>query len=330
MLRCLAVAPLLAHGARVRAQSTTPVSWQGFISVGGIEQWISMRGQSADNPVLLFLHGGPGEAHSPFLSVFEPWERVFTVVLWDQRGSGKTYGRNPPAIEDMTLERLTQDAIEVAEHARRELGKDRLVLVGQSWGSMVGWNAARARPDLFHAYVGTGQAVSWARTVAGQEAHARLRAQAARDEVAIAAIDRAGELPLGSFARTAAFRPWIMSAADLAYIEMQRAYVGPEPIPQQGEVADWVRGFAFSGEALGQEILAFDAYAIGLEAVIPVVVIQGRDDRVTPFNAAAQFLHDVQSPAKAFAAIAGGHFACYTHAEMFAAALVEHVVPLIR
>jgi pimeloyl-ACP methyl ester carboxylesterase len=133
----------------------------------------------------------------------------------------------------MTLERLTQDAIEIAEYAQDKLDKDKLVLVGQSWGSMIGWTALR-RPDLFHAYVGTGQVVSWARTVEGQEAYARAQAQAAGDEAALQAMNEAREAPLLSFERIAPFRPWIMPPSDLAFIEMQRDYVGPGPIPQEG------------------------------------------------------------------------------------------------
>lgn len=317
--------------ACVRAQAQEPVvSWEGFVPIGGIDQWISIRGASPENPVLLFLHGGPGEALSPFSSVLQPWRQEFTIVLWDQRGSGKTFGRNPSAPEDMTLEQLTQDAIEITEYVRDRLGKDKLVLAGQSWGSMIGWTAAKKRPDLFHAYVGTGQAVSWRKTVEGQESYARAQAEAASDEAALQAMAEAREAPLHSFERTAPYRPWIMPSSDLAFIEMQREYVGPEPIPQQGEVADWVRGFAFSAEALGEDVLAFDAYDTGVDVEIPVVVIQGKNDRVTPFDAAEQFLRGLRAPTKKFVAIQGGHFACYTNAEAFASALRQYVLPLIE
>lgn len=315
----------------VPAQAQEPaVSWDGFIPIGGIDQWVSIRGASTENPVLLFLHGGPGEALSPFTSVFEPWRRQFTVVLWDQRGSGKTFGRNPSALEDMTLEQLTRDTIEIAEHVLDRLGKDKLVLAGQSWGSMIGWTAAVERPDLFHAYVGTGQAVSWKRTVEGQENYARAQAETAGDEAALLAMSEAREAPLYSFERTAPYRPWIMPSSDLEFIEMQREFVGPEPIPQQGEVADWVQGFVSSVEALSDEILEFDAYVTGLDVEIPVVVIQGTHDHVTPFDAAAAFVRDIRAPAKKFVAIDGGHFACYTNAEAFASALDEYVLPLIE
>lgn len=306
------------------------VNWEGFVPVGGIEQWISIRGESPANPAVLFLHGGPGEALSPFPSIFNEWYGKFTVILWDQRGSGKTYGRNPSAPEDMSLDQLTQDAIEIAEYALHRLDKDKLVLVGQSWGSMIGWTAALRRPDLFYAYVGTGQAVSWARTVEGQEAYARAQAKAADDQEALQAMDEARREPLLSFERTAPFRPWIMPSSDLEFIKMQREFVGPEPIPQDGEVSNWVRGFGFSAEALGDDVLQFDAYEIGLDSAIPVIVIEGRDDHVTPYDAADEFVHDIRAPMKRFVPIEGGHFAYYTNAEAFVSALTEYVVPLVK
>jgi pimeloyl-ACP methyl ester carboxylesterase len=314
-----------------------PVQQEGFVSAGGIEQWLSIRGASADNPAILFLHGGPGEAKSPFLDEFTPWERSFTVAVWDQRGAGKTYGRSGFTPEDMTLEQLTDDAVVIAEHVRAELGQRKIVVVGHSWGSTLAWNTVRARPDLFHAYVGTGQAVSWARSVEGQETYARAQAEAAGDSAALAVMDQSRQAPFASVARTRGFRPWILPPEDIAYIEKGAEYVGPyvdermnyigdEP---EGDLANWLRGFGLSGEALNAEIFAFDAYATGPELPVPAVVIQGRDDHITPTAAAAQLVMDLRAPSKAFAEIDGGHFACFTNAEGFAAALERHVLPLI-
>ena len=324
-----ALAVLLLFATFTGAQSQDlGVNWEGFVPIGGIEQWISIRGESPANPVILYLHGGPGEALSPFPPLFDRWYRDFTVVLWDQRGSGKTYGHNSSAPEGMTLDRLTNDAIEIAEFVQDNLDEEKLILVGQSWGSMIGWAAALRRPDLFHAYVGTGQAVSWAHTAEGQEAYARTQAEAAGDEAALQAMNEARQAPLLSFERTAPFRPWIMPPSDLAFIEMQRDYVGPEPIPQEGDVWDWVRGFGFSVEALGDDVLQFNAFRIGQDSAIPVIVIQGRDDHVTPYEAAEEFVRDVRAPAKWFIPIDGGHFACYTNSGAFVSALTEYVTPL--
>src|SRR4051794_204548 len=79
-----ALATTSAHG----------IAEASFVKIGGIEQWITIRGENRENPVVLMLHGGPGGAMSNLSAIFRPWENDFTVVQWDQRGAGKTYARN--------------------------------------------------------------------------------------------------------------------------------------------------------------------------------------------------------------------------------------------
>jgi hypothetical protein len=103
---------LLSERSRAAARA---VDETGFVRIGGIDQWVGIQGRDIRNPASLYLHGGPGEAQSPFLKEFVPWETDFTVVNWDQRGSGRTYGKNGPATPgmstpEMALERVSQDA----------------------------------------------------------------------------------------------------------------------------------------------------------------------------------------------------------------------------
>src|SRR4051794_9712617 len=81
-----------------------PIQTAGFVSIGGLDQWITVDGTNADAPVMLFLHGGPGEAMSPFPDVFLPYQKDFTVAVWDQRGAGKTFGRSGRATLHMERE----------------------------------------------------------------------------------------------------------------------------------------------------------------------------------------------------------------------------------
>jgi|HubBroStandDraft_1064217.scaffolds.fasta_scaffold19623_3 pimeloyl-ACP methyl ester carboxylesterase len=293
----------------------------GFVSIGGIDQWVAIQGRSRTNQVVLFLHGGPAEAESPFLQEFRPWEPAFTVVNWDQRGAGKTYGKNGPSTPGMTIERMADDAIEVAEHVRRRLGKSKVILVGHSWGAILGLHAIKRRPELFHAFVGTGQPVSWALTVNGQEAWARQQATTAGDQATLKALDQAAGLPLTDWRHMVAAAKYRMSPSDIAYLDIQKQFIGPPPYPTSGDVADWIAGGAFTASKLGPTLLAFDARALGLDMPIPFFVIQGRDDHVAPVEAARAYVHDVRAPAKAFVLIDGGHFALFTNPDGFVAAL---------
>src|SRR3954466_8448407 len=133
---------LEAAWARLRVRNardyaiTTPngIDEARYVEVGGIQQWVTIRGEDRRNPVLLFLHGGPGDATNPWgFAGFRLWLKQFTVVQWDQRGAGRTFGRNRSAPATLiTLDRMAQDGVELAEWLRASLGKDRIVVVGHS------------------------------------------------------------------------------------------------------------------------------------------------------------------------------------------------------
>ena len=129
-----------------------------YVKIGGIDQWLQIRGQDRNNPVVLCLHGGPGASWLRLTTLFLPWEKEFTVVQWDQRGTGKTLETTGASIAStMSVDRMAEDGIEVAEFLQTHLHKDKIVLLGFSWGSLLGVQMAMRRPDLFDAYVGTGQ-----------------------------------------------------------------------------------------------------------------------------------------------------------------------------
>src|SRR6266446_1283995 len=121
---------------------TTPngIDEARYVEVGGLQQWITIRGEDRNNPVLLFLHGGPGDATNPWgYAGFRSWLKHFTVVQWDQRGAGRTLGKNGPSLAPtITIDRMAQEGIELTELLRKTLQKEKIVLVGHSWGSILG------------------------------------------------------------------------------------------------------------------------------------------------------------------------------------------------
>jgi pimeloyl-ACP methyl ester carboxylesterase len=137
---------------------TTPtgIVEQRFITVGGIDQWIQLRGEDRNNPVLLVLHGGPGWPNAVFTLPLRPWEQHFTVVQWDHRGTGKTLRRTGKAGSgEMSFDRRVTDAIEVIEFLRQHLGVDKVIVLAESMGTLTGLPLAKRRPDLVHALVAT-------------------------------------------------------------------------------------------------------------------------------------------------------------------------------
>ena len=130
------------------------------VEIGGHELAMMIRGNSSDSPVLLFLAGGPGGSElGAMRRHLEVLERDFLVVTWDQRGTGKSYDQLDPT-STLTLDSAVSDTVEVTNYLRDRFGKEKIYLVGQSWGTILGVLAVQQRPELYQAFVGTGQMVS--------------------------------------------------------------------------------------------------------------------------------------------------------------------------
>ena len=130
------------------------------VRLGGADQTVMIRALDPDKPVLLYLSGGPGQSDLAFARVLlEPLTEDFVVAVWDQRGSGTSYGALDPT-SALTLEQTVADTAELSEYLRTRFGEQKIYLLGESWGTTLGVLAVRARPDLFHAYIGSGQMVS--------------------------------------------------------------------------------------------------------------------------------------------------------------------------
>ena len=227
-------AAIALFAGRGRARAAQAVNESGYVRIGGIDQWIAIQGDDPSDPAIVYLHGGPAEAQSPFLAEFRPWEQAFTVVNWDQRGSGKTFERNGAATPDMTLDRLASDAVEVAQYACRRLGKRHVILVAQSFGCIIGLHAIQWQTQVFSAYVGTGQPVHWTLSLEAREAFARQQMLAAHDTAALQTLDAAVLLQPTDMKRLAASAKWRWAASDRAYLDIERGFMlwaggGQEP-----------------------------------------------------------------------------------------------------
>jgi pimeloyl-ACP methyl ester carboxylesterase len=130
------------------------------VRLGDREQWIMLRGHSTDKPVLLYLSGGPGQSDLPFVRVLlDDLTRNFVVVGWDQRGTGKSYSALDPTAT-LTLDRAVSDTIELTNYLRQRFDEQKIYLLGESWGSTLGVLAVQRQPELYYAWIGSGQMVS--------------------------------------------------------------------------------------------------------------------------------------------------------------------------
>jgi pimeloyl-ACP methyl ester carboxylesterase len=302
---------------------TTPngIDEGSYIEIGRIEQWITIRGEDRNNPVLLFLHGGPGDAINPWgYAAFRSWLKDFTVVQWDQRGAGRTFGRNRATADTITPERMVQDGIEVSEWLKKKLGKENIILVGHSWGSVLGFFMVEARPDLFSAFVGTGQvAAESARSSA--VGYAALIERASRDgnTQALQELKAIGPPPRKDGKGFAVQHKWAtrFERSDV-FLASALGFALIAPGYSLGDINDWFDGQGVSGEHLEPHFDELDRQLVGGKLGVPVFVIQGSDDYTTPTSLAKAYVDSLHAPRKAFSTIKGaGHFAVFTNQEEF-------------
>ena len=315
---------------------TTPngIDEANYVKIGGLEQWITIRGEDRKNPVLLFLHGGPGDATNPWgYAGFRDWLKYFTVVQWDQRGAGRTFGRNgAAAASTITIERMVQDGVELSELLSKRLQKDKIVLVGHSWGSILGVFMAKKRPELFYAFVGTGQVADPTRNYA--VAHAALVERASREgnSRALQELNEVGPPPYKDGKGFAVQRKWanLFEGGDV-FIASMLGFALTAPGYSPGDIHDWFEGQSVSAEHLVPQTSVLDPKLLGGEFALPVFVIQGAEDFTTPTSLAKTYLNSLHAPRKAFGTIGGaGHFAVFTKQDVFLKELKARVLPLIH
>jgi pimeloyl-ACP methyl ester carboxylesterase len=172
-LAALVLLGLLAGGLvwKILPARTAPVVGPNPISglvhpeIGGMTQWLLIRGADRDAPILIWLHGGPGSAQMPIHGVTAALERDFVVVHWDQRGAGKS---NPPDFDPatMTIERFLSEARELTAVLRERVGDQPIIVLGHSWGTMLGARLVARWPEDYAGYIGVGQQVDTMRGAA--------------------------------------------------------------------------------------------------------------------------------------------------------------------
>jgi pimeloyl-ACP methyl ester carboxylesterase len=327
---------LRARNARQYAiTSAKGIDESGYVRLGGIEQWVTIRGEDRENPILLFVHGGPGDVTTSLtFAIFAPWQKHFTIVQWDQRGSGRTLRKTGPMIAPtITVERIAQDGIELAEYARKRLGKDKVVIVGHSMGTILGLTMARARPGLFSAYVGTAQVGDSRRNLRAAYDALVKKARAACEERAMAELSKIGPPPFKSGADYQVQRKWAnaFEGADQFLYATSLGMRLTAPGYTVADVKELEEGQGLSAERLVPRVRTMGPKELGLEFAMPVYFIQGSEDFTTPVELAREYLEAIKAPRKEFVTIeGGGHFAVFMKPEVFLRELVKRVGGGIR
>lgn len=279
------------------------------VPVGGIDQFVSIRGADRRNPLLLILHGGPGFPTTPLAWwATRGLEEYFTVVHWDQRGAGKTHLINDPKAVAPTMkpERFVDDTEELVSWLRRELGKEKVFVLGTSWGSYVGLEFARRRPEWLHAYIGMGQAANSPESERRGYAFALAAARKAGNKQAVADLESIAPyaapgkpIPLKDIALE---RKWSdFFGGVMAYRPRQIDGIAVRLSPDYSD--DEARR-VYDGNGFSQDFLFSPALSLDFSHVTkldcPLIVLAGRHDRTVNSEVAKEWFDRVRAPQKQF------------------------------
>lgn len=309
------------------------------VSLGGARQVVNVRGADRNNPILVFIHGGPGAVEIPIAWSFQrPWEDFFTVVQYDQRGAGRSYLLNDPAklAPTLTFERYRDDAIELIELLRKRYGKRKVILLGHSWGSAVGLGVATKRPDLLYAYVGVGQVIDWRENErvgmawALDEARRHRNTQAIREIEALRPYPDAGPFTID---KADAWRKWAIGWGSLAaYRSDANFYLHASRLSPEYTADDlraWDKGSAYTVANLWPR-LANLSFSKLQKLDVPVVLFIGRQDHTTSASLADAWMKHLRSKKTTIWFEHSAHLPMIEEPGRFVDALVHDVRPLAR
>jgi pimeloyl-ACP methyl ester carboxylesterase len=272
------------------------------VNLGGVDQWVSIRGRSVDNPVLLHLSGGPGSSDVGWVRSFNrALEDRFTVVVWEQRGVGKSYPALDPT-DTFTLDRLVADGVDLTQWLNRRFEEQKIYLTGNSWGSTLGVLMVQRNPELYWAYAGTGQMVS------------QLETDRVLYDQMLEYADRIGNTKLRDQMRAFGEPPY---SDMLGYAKVIEHYDAIEPyqrtagfenaqglsgfFPEEYSLLDtWneIRGFADMAGLLYPQLQGLDFRTSVPRLDVPVYFMQGRHELTARSRFADEWIADLQAPIK--------------------------------
>jgi pimeloyl-ACP methyl ester carboxylesterase len=279
---------------------------QKEITIGGIKQWITIRGRDRDNPILLFLHGGPAAPEMPTSWTFQnPWEDYFTVVQWDQRGAGKTYNANDPKkiAPTLTADRMEKDTEELVQYLRQTYHKKKIFVLGHSWGSLLGITLAHNHPEWLYAYIGMGQMIDSQASERDSYEATLAAARAAHDVEAVKELESIAPYPGGAVPldKIDIERKWSVKYGVLSWNRDSYAYyyraseLSPDYTNADLDAID--KGSLLSLTHLLPAFSTFD-YSHVTDFKCPIVIFNGRHDETVSAKVTADWFAHVHAPMK--------------------------------
>ncbi|TAJ11715.1 alpha/beta hydrolase [Marinilabiliaceae bacterium JC017] len=302
------------------------------VKIGGINQAISIRGNDLSKPLLLILHGGPGYAMLPLFHMLLPeLEDHFIVVNWDQRGAGRSYSGDI-ASSSMTLKQAIADAKELTEVLKVRFGKEKIYLLGHSWGTILGVHLIKAFPKAYAAYIGVGQVVNVVKNEQNSYAFALEQAvnnsnrKAIKELESIGAPNSAGEYrdDIGY----GVTNKWMEFYGGSLYGKTSSDEVIDLVLSDEvyfDHIDQWSDGYDFSQFLFDDaNVWSFDFAKTHLKLSVPVYIFMGHHDYDTPFILVEAYYGAIEAPEKQLVWFENSaHFPFYEEKEKFLSELIR-------
>ena len=303
-----------------------------YVRLGGVDQWVMIRGENVANPPLIILHGGPGMSEMGFFRHYNaPLERYFTVVHWDQRGTGKSFDRDIPR-SSMTLDQFVADLDELVDIVRRRFGREQVAILGHSWGSALGAIYAARFPAKVSVYVGAAQIGDSAAGESLSYSYGLAEAERRHDEKALKKLRAIGPPPYP--AKSLFVERTVVNQIDgqmrLGIMwKVGRALFG-RPESSILDLPNLVKGFGFTLDAMWAEVSKLNLLELVPALKMPVVIFVGRRDHWVPPETSVAFFDALAAPSKELVWFEhSGHEAFVDEPEKFNSTMVELVRRLV-
>lgn len=301
-----------------------------YVSLSGIRHYLLHYRTVKEDPVLLFIHGGPGQTESFLAYLVEEYsDRNYNIVYYDQRGAGKTYLKNKKERPDTEV--LKKDLLEIVRYVKEVYGKEKIGILGHSWGSVLGSMFALEHPEHTLMYIGCGQVVNIMeneRTGFSKLKEAVLKAGDRKDLKKLAEI---GEYPVEHFdmevyrrmgkVRNLQAKYKLAAAFDKSILKM----ILKSPIMGIRDLLPFLTGMMVNMQVM-KELMTFDLRQRGLRYEVPVYYVLGEKDQQTPVEIGVQYFEEMEAPDKKLYLISeAGHLTMIDNVTEYRRAICEIV-----
>jgi len=282
---------------------------KNFIEIGGIRQGYFIRAENPENPVILFLHGGPGSPELPILIPYESTERLekyFTVCYWEQRGSCMSYNSSVD-IATMTVEQMVEDTRQMTEYLQQRFNQKKIYLMGHSWGTYLGIKTIEKYPENYRAYIGIGQVSNQKESEKSAYDYMLQHATEINDKAALEKLTKfdkqAPDFPSTEYLIT---RSLLMNKYGIGMMHqnMSMAKILKDMLFFRGytlsEKINYLKGSMFSINVLFNYVLQDNLFESSVSFDVPVYITHGKYDYQVSYTLANNYFDEINAPEKAF------------------------------